>query len=296
MPKEHLNVLKTYCFDCHDSSTQEGSVDLESLSFEISKDIETAERWAKVLNAINSGEMPPPDSEPISNDEKLKFLDSLSNQMVLARKILSDSGGVIAMRRLNRREYANSIESLLGVRPNVEDLPDDQANAGFDKAGASLFFSSDQLELYLLTSEKALALSLLKPKDRKFKTVRVQPEEYYTRHYQNYVDELKRKLKNARDYKAQAGRKNAKPPSAFDILDEYQAKKQLISTKNWLPQLEEYLARPETKTGATLIMTIKAGGMTRVKLPVLNQSHQGKYKIRVRAAAYKDVPSRFHYL
>jgi hypothetical protein len=296
VPAKHATVLKKYCFDCHNSSTQEGSVDLESLPFEVSTDIETAERWAKVLNAINSGEMPPADSTPIDDQAKLEFLDALSNQMVLARKILSDSGGVIAMRRLNRREYANSLEKLLGVRPNVEDLPDDQANAGFDTAGASLFFSSDQLELYLLTAEKTIDLALAEPKNRKLKTVRIEPEEYYTRHYQKYVDELKLKLKNARDYKAQANSKDAKPPSAFDMLDKYQAKKQLVNTKKWLPQLEKYLARPETKTGATLIMTIKAGGMTRVKLPTLSPGQQGKYKIRGRAAAYKDAPVRFQYL
>ncbi len=291
MPQKYSDVFKKYCYDCHDSDTQEGSVDLEAIPFEISKDIGTAERWAKVLNAINSGEMPPEDSQPIADKAKLEFLDALSSEMVLARKILSDSGGVITMRRLNRREYQNTLEALTGIRPDVSNLPDDQANEGFDTTGASLFFSSDQLEQYLDVARGALKLAMYPPK-RKSRTRRIEPEEYYTPHYEGVVKELKRKQANAEAYAAQS----EKPPSAFDMLDEYQAKKQLVNMRKWLPQVEEYIARPETQTGATLIMTIKYGGMTTVKLPTLGPAEHGKYTIRMRAAAYKDAPERFQYV
>jgi len=292
MLKKHAAVFEKYCYDCHDSSTQEGSVDLEAIPFEIGKDIETAEKWAKVLNAINSGEMPPEDSEQIADDEKLEFLDALSTQMVMARKILGDSGGVITMRRLNRREYQNTIESLIGVQPDVSTLPDDQATAGFDTAGASLFFSSDQLEQYLAVARKSLELALNPPRSRKSKTVRIEPEERYTPHYTDVAKELRRRLKNAKDYAAQSER----PPSDFDMLDKMQARKQLANSQKWLPQIEEYLKRPENKTGASLILTIKFGGPTKIKLPTIGPTQYGKYKIRLRAAAYKDAPERFQYV
>ena len=47
-------------------------------------------------------------------EEKADFLDDLSNTLVTARKIC-DSGGKITMRRLNRREYVNTMQDLLGV-------------------------------------------------------------------------------------------------------------------------------------------------------------------------------------
>ena len=137
MPKQHQVVFDKYCMDCHDAATEKGKVNLEDLSFDIDKDIVTAERWQKILNAINSGEMPPEKKEQISDAEKTAFLEDLSIQMVTARKVLSDSGGVITLRRLNRREYANTLEALLGVRPDVSDLPDDQASTSFDTTGAS---------------------------------------------------------------------------------------------------------------------------------------------------------------
>ena len=52
---------------------------------------------AKVLNALNSGEMPPEDEPQIPNVEKTGLLDDLSNQLAEARKILSDSGGKITI-------------------------------------------------------------------------------------------------------------------------------------------------------------------------------------------------------
>ena len=61
---------------------------------------------------MNSGEMPPKKKSQPKNAEKADFLDDLAQTMVLARKKLSDSGGKITMRRLNRREYRNTIEYL----------------------------------------------------------------------------------------------------------------------------------------------------------------------------------------
>ena len=78
--------------------------------------IEQAERWQKVLNVLNSGEMPPEDSGQPSGIEKADFLDELAQTMVSARRSLADSGGRITMRRLNRREYQNTIEQLLGFK------------------------------------------------------------------------------------------------------------------------------------------------------------------------------------
>ena len=147
-PKKHRAFFKAHCLDCHNSQTQEGQVDLETLPFRIAT-IEEAELWQKVLDALNSGEMPPEDSQQPGNKEKANFLDDLSRTMVTARKVLSDSGGKITMRRLNKRDYQNSIESLLGVRLGKELLPDDGSSGDFDTVGASLFLSSDKFEQYL---------------------------------------------------------------------------------------------------------------------------------------------------
>ncbi|YCM43036.1 DUF1592 domain-containing protein [Verrucomicrobiaceae bacterium 227] len=290
LPQRHFDIIENYCLDCHDSATEKGKINLEELSFEISKDIATAERWQKVLNAINTGEMPPKKKDQLTAEEKTALLGDLSVQMVTARRVLADTGGVITLRRLNRREYENTLEVLLGVRPDASDLPPDQINPGFDTAGASLFFSSDQLEQYLATARKTLELSLSPITTRPSRTVRVEPEEYYTPHYTASAASMQDKSDRAKAFLAQT----EKPASDFGILDAYQARKQLVP--EWLPLMKDYLNRPETKTGATFIMTIKEGGPTKVKIPTLHEKSEGKYLIRLRAAAYAEADERFHYL
>ena len=155
LPEKHRAFFKAHCIDCHDSGTREGKVDLETLSFHITT-LEQAELWQKVLNALNAGEMPPEDSEQPGNTEKADFLDDLARTMVTARQALSDSGGKITMRRLNRREYRNTIEQLTGVKVDVGSLPTDGGSGMFDTVGSSQFISSDQFEQYLKLGRQAI--------------------------------------------------------------------------------------------------------------------------------------------
>ncbi|MEO1998885.1 MAG: DUF1587 domain-containing protein, partial [Planctomycetaceae bacterium] len=143
LPEQNVAFLKKHCFDCHDSETQEGKVNLEDLPFRITT-LKQAELWQKVLNALNSGEMPPEDEPQPANAQKADFLDDLAQTMVAARRFFSDSGGKITMRRLNRREYKNTIQQLLGVPIDARSLPDDGGSGTFDTVGASQFISSDQ--------------------------------------------------------------------------------------------------------------------------------------------------------
>jgi hypothetical protein len=154
-PAKNMEFLNRYCMDCHDADTEKGDVNLEGLPFHITT-IEQAERWQKVLASLNSGEMPPEKKKQPTNDEKANFLDDLAATMVEARKVLSDSGGKITMRRLNRREYQNTVKEALGVEVDVKDLPQDGGGGSFDTAGSSQFISSDQFEKYLEIGSKAL--------------------------------------------------------------------------------------------------------------------------------------------
>ena len=100
------------------------------------------------------------------------------NTMVLARKSLSDTGGEITMRRLNRREYQNTIEHLLGIRVDVSSLPTDGGGNTFDTEGASQFISSDQIEQYLKIGRSAIdeLFARQAAAGRQTKVFRVEPE------------------------------------------------------------------------------------------------------------------------
>ncbi|MDZ4401730.1 DUF1588 domain-containing protein [Prosthecobacter sp.] len=155
LDEKHRAFFKDYCVECHNAEKQKGKLRLDDISFAI-ESVENADRWQKILNQLNSGEMPPEDEKQPEASAKTEFLDALAGTMVTARKGIGDQGGQIVMRRLNRREYKNTIRDLLGVEIDVRDLPADGGTGGFDTVGASLFMSGDQIEQYLALGRRAL--------------------------------------------------------------------------------------------------------------------------------------------
>jgi len=140
-------LLAVHCLKCHGPDDANGGVRLDTLPAAIDS-IEAAERWQKVLNVLNSGEMPPDEAKQIEPAAKADLLDDLAHVMVAARKTLADSGGAVTMRRLNRREYGNTLRDLLGVEIDVQELPADMQSGRFDTVGSGLFISADQIEQY----------------------------------------------------------------------------------------------------------------------------------------------------
>lgn len=153
--QQHRNVLMQHCQTCHGSETAEAAFRVDDLPAQIDT-LEVAARWQKVLNALNSGEMPPEGEKQLEKVVKADFLDHLANVMVDARKRFADQQGVVTMRRLNRREYRNTLRELLGVEINVNELPPDGGAGRFDTSGADLYVSSTQLEQYLALGREAL--------------------------------------------------------------------------------------------------------------------------------------------
>ena len=84
------------------------------------------------------------------------------------------------MRRLNRREYQNTMQELLGVTVDVKSLPEDGGGGAYDTSGSTQFLSSDQFEQYLKMG-KAAVLEAFKLRENKVFTspmvFRVEPEE-----------------------------------------------------------------------------------------------------------------------
>ena len=158
MPERHRALLVAHCVKCHSAGAESG-VRLDDLALAID-DVAAADRWQKVLAVVNSGEMPPEDEPQPDPAAKTDFLDDLSNTLADARRLLVDQQGVIAMRRLNRREYAATIRALVGVEIDVADLPPDTGPDSFDTVGGNLFMSSNQFELYLELGRRAIGQAL----------------------------------------------------------------------------------------------------------------------------------------
>lgn len=155
VPEKHRVLLAAHCCKCHSGADAEANFRLDDLSAVIA-DLETAERWQKVLGALNAGEMPPEGEPAVPATAKTDFLDDLSRTMVAARKLLNDAVGSTPMRRLNQREYVATMRHLLGVDVGAHELPADTSLGTFDTIAANLTMSSDQVEIYLAIAAEAL--------------------------------------------------------------------------------------------------------------------------------------------
>lgn len=136
LPEKHVAFLDKYCLECHDSLTEKGGIDLEELSFDLGT-MESAEMWQKVLNTLNSGEMPPEDKPQPAFEEKAGLLDDLSSQLVVARKLLSDTGGALFLSSDQIEQYLALARMALdaaivsGLKPETRTVrieAEDEAN------------------------------------------------------------------------------------------------------------------------------------------------------------------------
>ena len=89
MPEVQRRFLGEHCERCHGAEKQKGSFRVDDLPLGIAE-AKVAERWQKVLNAVNSGEMPPEDEKQPGREAKLEFLEELQESMVVARRMLVD--------------------------------------------------------------------------------------------------------------------------------------------------------------------------------------------------------------
>ena len=300
MPKKHFAVIEKYCLDCHDTDTQKGKLDLETLSFDMTKDIPTAEHWQNILDSINSGEMPPEKKKQIAPEEKAAFLSDLSVQMVKARDILSDNGGEITMRRMNRREYTNSMEVLLGFRPDVKTLPTDDGSFKFDTYGSSLFFSSDQFETYRKIAESNLRIALKNfEKKPEAKKQHIEPEFELLKIFLDLAKSNAEHLEKGKLFtllpKSEQTIETAQKMGYDDVPH---ILKRFNNGTVGYERAVDYLQRPEAATGAVMVhynwkRTLKYNS---VKIPADKNMAGGKYILRIRAGSYDYAPERERYL
>jgi hypothetical protein len=325
LPETQRAFLNEHCVECHGEKKQKGKVRLDTLSSHIDT-LETAERWAKVLNSLNSGEMPPDDAKQPSKEAKAEFLDILSNTMVAARKALTDQGGNIAMRRLNRREYQNTLHELLGVDLDVASLPPDGGSDTFDTVGSSLFMSPDQFQLYRLLGKKALDLSFkaattqatvqkahFEAEAETLPMVERQIAEFVSirkRHtkWTREVDAAARKPENAKTAVELREKHKAHPekfylewekisgatsPKDFGFGDAIDANMMNGRWESYVPQAADYITQPKAKSGTYL--GVASLHHRQVTLPVPKDWPAGEYKVRARLAATDEgsVERRF---
>ncbi len=138
------SFLKQHCIACHGAKKQESELRLDTLDSPSATGSAT-ETWSRILTVIDSGEMPP-EGRPRPTAEQI------SQTVRHIGQVLATAAGPrpVALRRLNRREYENTVHDLLGIEtPLLDLLPEDGSVQGFDNVGNGLSISSVLMEQYL---------------------------------------------------------------------------------------------------------------------------------------------------
>ena len=332
VPEKHLDLMFDYCMDCHNADTQKGKVNLEDLPLEVDT-LQHAELWQKVLDVLNSGEMPPENKRQPEKVAKADFLEDLAKTMVLARKKLSDSGGQITMRRLNRREYQNTIKSLTGVSLNVESLPADGGAGSFDTVGASQFISSDQFEQYLELGRTAVdeAFARHSAMAKPSTVFRVEPEKTVNVEHLEMIKKMEERLAQVKPWMDSVD-KAVKAPENEAIMAQFRQEHPDIDThafriyrmsnrlkgvmelkhfggdpdsamnfyqldyRTKYESLKYFAELPHNERGTYLRYT---SGIVRLDIPSPKERSKlvpGKYKVRFKAGIVESTPIERHFI
>ena len=148
--------LAKHCLACHAGESAERDFDLEALQSR-PLDGDVLDAWARVYERVRAGEMPPAEEPRPSDEEMRKFLGPLGSALQKAAADLQAREGRVARRRLNRFEYQNTMQDLLGIRRDLTwMLPEDQTAFGFDKISTALSLSATHMERYLDAADLAL--------------------------------------------------------------------------------------------------------------------------------------------
>jgi len=160
--------LAAHCFDCHGDGAAKGGLDLENLGRDLS-DVAVFAKWERIFDRVTAGEMPPKKvTDRPEAKELATFRTSLGPRLVQAHAAAKGT----VLRRLNRREYENTMNDLFGTALELEGLlPADGRSHEFDNVGHALGISMQHMKMYLRAAgvvlDEAIAKTPEKPKPDK---------------------------------------------------------------------------------------------------------------------------------
>ncbi len=163
--------LEQHCQECHSGAKPKGDWRLDQLTTDFTGKSARG-RWEKVLEQLQTSEMPPKKQSRPPEAEARLVMEWISGQVSRAVIAQRAAEGRAVMRRLNRAEYENTVRDLLGVETPLKDLlPLDGSADGFDNIGDALHTSSFLLDRYLEAADTALNQAIAnRPQPKSTKT------------------------------------------------------------------------------------------------------------------------------
>ncbi|TWU01182.1 hypothetical protein Pla52n_45540 [Stieleria varia] len=126
-----LSFVRQNCLDCHDGSDGEGGFDASTLTSDLQSP-GMMQKWVRIHDRVRNGEMPPPDSEPLSEKQITQFTSVASSWLRSTQQQLNETLGRSRGRRLTNVQLERTLGDLLAVNvPVAKLLPGEQRSEGF---------------------------------------------------------------------------------------------------------------------------------------------------------------------
>lgn len=166
--------LGKYCVSCHGPKKQKGDRRFDRLDGDVVDDDSLVD-LQDILDQLNLSEMPPEEAPQPSVEERRTAVQFLTAKIEDYHRTRKASRQVTVLRRLNSREYRNTVRDLLHLNMTMFDptvtFPRDQTTGHLDTVGDTLVTSNALLQQYLIAAEnviKKAAFPLQKPVTRKW--------------------------------------------------------------------------------------------------------------------------------
>ena len=159
--KQIQPLMAKYCYDCHGGAKTEA--DLSLVEFKTPEQIlKESKRWKLLLQKVETGAMPLEEAKQHpTKDERKALVDWIAATLTDIDCNGSPDPGRVTLRRLNRREYRNTVRDLVGIdyEPSRE-FPGDDTGYGFDNIGDVLSLPPVLMEKYLDAAEEIAAKAI----------------------------------------------------------------------------------------------------------------------------------------
>ncbi len=149
--------LSSACVECHGPDKQKSGIRLDTLARDFTNP-QTSAVWTSVLEQLTTGAMPPTKVTKRPAQSSVQAVGDWIATQVRAGEAQRASA---TLRRLNRREYQNTIRDLLAVDLDLSiDIPSDQLQYGFDTVGAALSISATHMRQYAVIAKRAVDMAI----------------------------------------------------------------------------------------------------------------------------------------
>ncbi|MCB1669845.1 MAG: DUF1592 domain-containing protein [Gammaproteobacteria bacterium] len=152
-------LVNSYCLTCHNDALATAGFSLQSVDFSNVGD--HAEALEKVVKKLRAHMMPPSGMPRPAFETYEEMTGWLESELDAAWAAAPDPGRVTPLHRMNRYEYNNTVNRLLGLEVDVMDLlpGDPTADGSFDNVAASLPFSTSHMERYMSVARQVTRLA-----------------------------------------------------------------------------------------------------------------------------------------